>query len=46
MLELATKFPVMNSLINRIAMRKKRDSFIMGGVVALCLILIIFYTLH
>merc|ERR1711892_850758 len=46
MLELATKFPVINSLVNRISMRKKRDSFIMGGVVALCLILIIFYTLH
>lgn len=45
MLELSTKFPVLNTLINKISMRKRRDSFIMGGVVSLCLILIIYYSL-
>ena len=40
------RFPVINSLIVRINVRKRRDTLILGGVIAVCLILLIWYTLH
>jgi len=40
------RFPVINSLIVRINVRKRRDTLILGGVIAACLILLIWYTLH
>jgi len=45
-LELSTKFPIMNTLINKISLRKRRDSLIMGVVVSVCLILILIYSLR
>jgi len=40
------RFPVINSLIVRINVRKRRDTLILGGVIAVCLILLLWYTLH
>jgi len=43
---LANRFPVINSLVQRVNLRKRRDSIIIGLVVALCLILLIMYAFH
>ena len=43
-LELGQKFPMLNSLIGRIQIRKRRDSLIMGVVIGFCIILILFYS--
>ncbi|KAL8559880.1 Golgi SNAP receptor complex member 1 [Nucella lapillus] len=43
---LANRFPVINSLVQRITLRKRRDSLILGGVIAVCLILLILYAFH
>ncbi|XP_056140872.1 Golgi SNAP receptor complex member 1-like [Lampris incognitus] len=41
---LANNFPAINSLIQRINLRKKRDSLILGGVIGICTILLLLYT--
>jgi Golgi SNAP receptor complex protein 1 len=46
MLELSQQFPLLNAIISRISIRKRRDSFIMGSVVAVCIILILIYSGH
>lgn len=43
MTTLANRFPVINSLIQRINLRKRRDSIILGAVLGVCLILILVY---
>lgn len=40
---LANRFPVLNSLIQRINIRKRRDTLIIGGVIAVCIILLLLY---
>ncbi|XP_071848759.1 Golgi SNAP receptor complex member 1-like isoform X1 [Apostichopus japonicus] len=40
---LANRFPLLNSLIQRINIRKRRDTLIIGGVVAVCIILLLLY---
>ena len=40
------RFPVINSLVQRINLRKRRDSIILGGVIAVCFILLILYAFH
>jgi len=40
------RFPVINSLIVRINFRKRRDSIILGIVIAVCVILLLWYTLR
>ena len=40
------KFPLVNSLIQRINLRKRRDSIILASVIAVCLILLILYSLR
>ncbi|XP_071484390.1 Golgi SNAP receptor complex member 1-like [Diadema antillarum] len=40
---MANRFPVLNSLIQRINLRKRRDSLILGGVIAVCLVLLLWY---
>ena len=40
------KFPVINSLVQRINLRKRRDSIILASVIAICLILLILYSLR
>ncbi|KAK7088295.1 Golgi SNAP receptor complex member 1-like isoform X3 [Littorina saxatilis] len=43
---LANRFPLINSLVQRINLRKRRDSIILGGVIATCVILLILYSFH
>jgi len=40
------KFPLINSLVQRINLRKRRDSIIIASVIAVCLILLILYSLR
>ncbi|XP_017768235.1 PREDICTED: Golgi SNAP receptor complex member 1 [Nicrophorus vespilloides] len=44
--DIINRFPVINSLVQRINLRKRRDSIIVGLVVSACTILILFYTFH
>lgn len=46
MTTLVNRFPVINSIIQRINLRKRRDSIILALVVSVCLILFIIYTFH
>lgn len=41
--DISNKYPIINSLINRINLRKRRDSVIIGLVVALCTLLMLLY---
>ncbi|XP_063964940.1 Golgi SNAP receptor complex member 1-like isoform X1 [Lytechinus pictus] len=40
---MANRFPILNSLIQRINLRKRRDSLILGGVIAVCIVLLLWY---
>ncbi|CAH2051848.1 unnamed protein product, partial [Iphiclides podalirius] len=44
--DIANRFPMLNSLIYRINARKRRDSLILGLVVAVCTFLLLFYAFH
>jgi len=41
--DLTNKFPVINSLVNKINIRKRRDTIIIGTVIGLCLVFFIWY---
>uniref|UniRef100_A0A2K6TDJ4 Golgi SNAP receptor complex member 1 n=1 Tax=Saimiri boliviensis boliviensis TaxID=39432 RepID=A0A2K6TDJ4_SAIBB len=43
---LANRFPAVNNLIQRINLRKRRDSLILGGVIGVCTILLLLYAFH
>ncbi|XP_046891888.1 Golgi SNAP receptor complex member 1 isoform X1 [Hypomesus transpacificus] len=43
---LANRFPTINNLIQRINLRKRRDSLILGGVIGVCTILLLLYAFH
>ncbi|NXV40750.1 GOSR1 protein, partial [Uria aalge] len=43
---LANRFPAVNSLIQRINLRKRRDSLILGGIIGVCTILLLLYAFH
>uniref|UniRef100_A0A8C5N858 Golgi SNAP receptor complex member 1 n=1 Tax=Gouania willdenowi TaxID=441366 RepID=A0A8C5N858_GOUWI len=43
---LAHRFPAINGLIQKIHLRKRRDSLILGGVIGVCTILLLLYTFH
>ncbi|XP_034462363.1 Golgi SNAP receptor complex member 1-like [Hippoglossus hippoglossus] len=43
---LANRFPAINGLIQKINLRKRRDSLILGGVIGVCTILLLLYTFH
>nr|CAB3250386.1 Golgi SNAP receptor complex member 1-like [Phallusia mammillata] len=43
---LANRFPAINNLVQKIKLRKRRDSLIIAAVVAFCIILILIYWLH
>ncbi|MED6268625.1 Golgi SNAP receptor complex member 1 [Characodon lateralis] len=43
---LANRFPTINNLIQRINLRKRRDSLILGTVVGVCTILLLLYAFH
>ncbi|KAI0230823.1 Golgi SNAP receptor complex member 1 [Lamellibrachia satsuma] len=40
---LANRFPVINSLVQRVNLRKRRDTIILGLVISVCFILLILY---
>jgi hypothetical protein len=41
---LLERFPALNTLMQKIQWRKRRDSYILGAVIAFCMILIYLYT--
>ncbi|XP_070572197.1 Golgi SNAP receptor complex member 1-like isoform X2 [Ptychodera flava] len=43
---IVNRFPIINSLVQRINLRKRRDSIILGSVIAVCVILLLLYALH
>uniref|UniRef100_A0A673BTL1 Golgi SNAP receptor complex member 1 n=1 Tax=Sphaeramia orbicularis TaxID=375764 RepID=A0A673BTL1_9TELE len=43
---LANRFPAINNLIQKINLRKRRDSLVLGGVIGICTILLLLYTFH
>ncbi|XP_030632979.1 Golgi SNAP receptor complex member 1 isoform X4 [Chanos chanos] len=43
---LTNRFPAINNLIQRINLRKRRDSLILGGVIGVCTILLLLYAFH
>ncbi|CAK6957176.1 Golgi SNAP receptor complex member 1-like [Scomber scombrus] len=43
---LANRFPAINNLVQKINLRKRRDSLILGGVIGVCTILLLLYTFH
>lgn len=42
--DLSSRFPVVNSLLQRINIRKRRDSLVLGLVVGVCTFLLLMYT--
>ncbi|CAH1118732.1 unnamed protein product [Phaedon cochleariae] len=42
--DISNRYPLINSLIQRINLRKRRDSIILGLVISLCTILLLIYT--
>ncbi|WAR01961.1 GOSR1-like protein [Mya arenaria] len=43
---LANRFPMINSLMQRIHIRKRRDSIILASVIATCIIVLLLYMFH
>ncbi|XP_051963181.1 Golgi SNAP receptor complex member 1 [Xyrauchen texanus] len=43
---LANRFPAINNLIQRVNLRKRRDSLILGAVIGICTILVLLYAFH
>ncbi|KAI5696039.1 hypothetical protein M8J76_007627 [Diaphorina citri] len=44
--DISSKFPLLNALMTKITMRKRRDSVIVGLVVGVCTFLILLYSFH
>ncbi|XP_058449043.1 Golgi SNAP receptor complex member 1 [Malaya genurostris] len=44
--DISHRFPMISSLVQRINIRKRRDSLILGGVIAVCTILLLLYAFH
>ncbi|XP_058117808.1 Golgi SNAP receptor complex member 1 [Anopheles ziemanni] len=44
--DISNRFPLISSLIQRINIRKRRESLIIGGVIAFCTILLLLYAFH
>ena len=44
--DISNRFPVVNSLLQRINIRKRRDSIILGLVIGVCTILLLMYAFH
>lgn len=40
---LANRFPVVNNLLQKIKMKKRKDSLVLGGVIAICLFILFLY---
>jgi golgi SNAP receptor complex member 1 len=44
--DLSNRFPLINSLLQRVNLRKRRDSLIIGLVVGICIVLMLLYAFH
>lgn len=44
--DISNRFPLISSLIQRINIRKRRESLILGGVIGVCTILLLLYAFH
>lgn len=44
--DLSSRFPAVNSLLQRINLRKRRDSLIIGAIVGVCTFLMLLYAFH
>ncbi|XP_058059617.1 Golgi SNAP receptor complex member 1 [Anopheles bellator] len=44
--DISNRFPLISSLIQRINIRKRRESLILGAVIAVCTILLLLYAFH
>jgi len=42
--DVATKFPMINNLVQKINLRKRRDTIVLGGVIGLCFVFLLWYT--
>lgn len=40
---MGAKFPVVNSLLNAIRRRKSKDTLVLGGVIAACIVFTLLY---
>lgn len=43
--DLTSRFPIINNLVNKINLRKRRDTIILGCVVGLCLVFLIWWSM-
>ncbi|XP_064392385.1 Golgi SNAP receptor complex member 1-like [Halichondria panicea] len=43
---ITSRFPLINSVVQKINIRKRRDSFILGGVVAVCIVILLIFVLR
>jgi len=43
--DISNRFPLINNLVQKINMRKRRDTIIMGSVIGLCLVFLLWYWL-
>jgi len=41
--DISTKFPMINNLVQKINLRKRRDSIVMGAVIGLCVVFLLWY---
>ncbi|XP_055638044.1 Golgi SNAP receptor complex member 1 [Toxorhynchites rutilus septentrionalis] len=44
--DISNRFPMISSLVQRINIRKRRESLILGAVIAICTILLLLYAFH
>ena len=44
--DMTNKFPMINSLVSRANLRKRRDTIILALVTSICIILLILYTFY
>lgn len=44
--DISNRFPAVNSLVQRVNLRKRRDSIILGLVIGFCTFLMLLYTFH
>lgn len=43
---LANRFPLVNNILQKIKMKKRKDSLVLGGVIAICLFILFLYMLR
>ena len=43
---ITARFPLINSVVQKINLRKRRDSIILGGVIAVCVVILLLFALR